>query len=94
MMGSNDEANPIPTPMDIEGEEVNPTVMAIDLHLIESEKLVKETCQESKNARQANVLGRDGGNPSRGIVADEVWAKDIQPKDNLYFKNFNPPQAA
>ena len=92
MMGSNDEANPIPTPMDIEGEEVDPTVMAIDLHLIESEKLVKETCQESKNARQANVLGRDGGNPSRGIVADEVWAKDIQPKDNLYFKNFNPPK--
>ena len=92
MMDSNDETNPIPTPMDIEGEEVDPMVMAIDLHLIESEKLVKETCQERKNARQANVLGRDGGNPSRGIAADEAWAKDIQPEDNLYFKNFNPPK--
>ena len=93
MMDSNDEANPIPTPMDIEGEEVDPTVMAIDLHLIESEKLVKATCQERKNARQANVLGRDEENSSRGIGADEAWAKDIQPKDNLYFKNFNPPPA-
>ena len=32
------------------------------------------------------------GVPNRGIVPDEVWAKNIQPKDNLYFKNFNPPK--
>ena len=78
------------TPMEIEGDEIDPTVREIDLHLIESAKFVEGITQGRKFEHRANDSGGEVSNQSKETDVEKGKGKDNKTCDNFYFKNFNP----